>query len=82
MGYDFVVVVGTIHIHMLAYELKNEANTGRPPATPLHAHGIWETSPSKLIRRMSSSRPRVEVVAAGAALRRTWIAAAGLKCNS
>jgi hypothetical protein len=35
----------------------------RPPGTRWHVQNRGRTSPSKLIRRMSSSRPRVEVAA-------------------
>lgn len=49
--------------YMLAGGSSQDNMDWRPPVTRRHVQDRGKTSPSKLIRRMSSSRPRVEVAA-------------------
>jgi hypothetical protein len=63
MGYDFLIVVDTVSERMSAWCSSQGITDWRPPGTRRHVQNRGRTSPSKLIRRMSSSRPRVEVAA-------------------
>jgi hypothetical protein len=63
MGYDFLIVVDTVSERTSAWCSSQGITDWRPPETRRHVQNRGRTSPSKLIRRMSSSRPRVEVAA-------------------